>query len=140
MSVSDNTSALAKSLVRVVVDEAKKPKIADNGGPDPAISELIVSLSEKYETDSELALAIARCESHLRHYDTQGILVRGRVNSSDIGVFQINERFHAKVSRELGFDIYTPEGNIAYGLWMLKSMGTKPWKASQTCWDQLAKR
>lgn len=100
------------------------------------LPDLIATLGEESGANIGLALAIARCESHLTHYLDSGKVLRGRVNRYDVGVFQINEHFHAKKSAELGFDIYTPVGNIGYALWMLKTGGPQPWKASKSCWGK----
>ncbi|MEK7505094.1 MAG: transglycosylase SLT domain-containing protein [Patescibacteria group bacterium] len=129
MSVAEIELPTAESLVQVVSDKVAKYQ-------REALEALISDLSIKYETDVDLALAIAQCESHTTHYNDQGKILRGRIDRDDLGVFQINERFHGKKSKELGFDIYDPEGNVAYALWMLKNTGSHPWKASRSCWTK----
>lgn len=129
MSVADLPVPTTETLVQVVSDKVAIYQ-------KEALKTLITDLAAKYEADADLALAIVQCESHTTHYKDDGNILRGRVDRDDLGVFQINERYHGKKSKELGFDIYEPEGNIGYGLWMLKNTGSQPWKASKHCWSK----
>lgn len=100
------------------------------------IPELITDMSRLYKTDANLAMRIAKCESGMAQYNKDGSLVRGKVIPADVGVFQVNETYHLEQSKKLGFDIYTPEGNIGYATWLLKHEGPKHWNPSRKCWDQ----
>lgn len=93
--------------------------------------------STKLGLDAHLTNSIAFCESTHRQFEegTQ-IPLRGIKNSFDIGIFQINEQFHLTKSQSLGYDIYTPEGNVGYALWLIQNEGTKHWNASKDCWSQ----
>lgn len=53
----------------------------------------------------------------------------------DVGVFQINTHFHLRSAQRMGIDIFTGEGNVAYGFHLLKTQGTKPWLWSKHCWS-----
>ncbi|MEX0918721.1 MAG: hypothetical protein WDZ85_02020 [Candidatus Paceibacterota bacterium] len=87
--------------------------------------------------DARLTTSIAFCESTDRQYDERtGQPLRGLVNPKDVGLFQINETFHQDKSAELGFDIYTLEGNVGYALWLLENEGTRHWNASRPCWSK----
>jgi hypothetical protein len=77
--------------------------------------------------------SIARCESGGRQYNTDGTVLRGVVNSKDVGEFQINEKYHLVDSIRLGYDIYTQEGNRAYAEHLYRNQGVQPWKASAPC-------
>src|SRR5882724_2036807 len=57
--------------------------------------------------DTPILVDIARCESEFRQYDQNGNLIRGRVNNDDVGVMQINEKYHADTAAKLGFDLHT---------------------------------
>jgi hypothetical protein len=81
-----------------------------------------------------IMVAVARCESQYRQFN-DGAVLRGRVNSKDIGIFQINEGYHLSIAVQKGHDIYTPEGNIAYARYLYDEKGTAPWSASAPCWD-----
>ena len=50
---------------------------------------------ESYFSDIPVMVDIARCESHMRHYDTYGNTIRGEIDPRDVGVMQINEHYHA---------------------------------------------
>lgn len=78
-------------------------------------------------------LAIAKCESGSKQFNEDGTVLRGRVNSLDVGFFQINEKYHLESSIKLGYDIYTEEGNKAYAVYLYEHQGAKPWKASAPC-------
>lgn len=92
-------------------------------------------LSEYYK-DEPLLVEIAKCESTLRHFDSKGRVLRGNVDSNDVGVMQINERYHLEKSAELGFDIHTVEGNLAYAKWLFGKYSHQPWSASKPCWGK----
>ena len=98
------------------------------------VPELIKGFSVLYGVDGEAALEIARCESEFKQYREDGSLVRGRKNRNDVGVFQINEKYHLERSRKEGFDIYTTEGNVAYAMWLMAREGDRHWHWSEKCW------
>jgi hypothetical protein len=97
---------------------------------------LIVARAQEAEVDAELAVKIAFCESTLRQFGQDGEALRGIHNSDDVGLFQINEKFHLAKSQKLGYDIHTTEGNIAYAMWLLANEGAKPWHWSKPCWSK----
>lgn len=82
-----------------------------------------------------LLIDIARCESNFRQFDENGELIRGRVDKADVGVMQINERYHKETATKLGFDLETIEGNVAYAKHLYEEQGAKPWSASAKCWS-----
>lgn len=77
---------------------------------------------------------IARCESGLRQFDENGEVVRGKMNKLDVGIFQINEKYHADMAKKMGIDIYTEEGNMEYAHYLWLKNGTADWSASKDCW------
>jgi hypothetical protein len=94
--------------------------------------------------DTPILVDIARCESSFHQYDKDGNIIRGRVNSADIGVMQINEKYHADTAKKLGIDLYTVEGNVAYAKHLYNEQGAQPWISSSKCWsgsgsDQVAR-
>lgn len=95
------------------------------------------ALSEKEEAralalieKSPLLWAICECESRLRHYTQNGEVLRGEINPKDIGLCQINERWHGKEAERLGLDIYHPVDNVIYAWTLLEKQGPTPW----VCW------
>lgn len=84
--------------------------------------------------DTPLLVEIARCESTFRQFDENGNIIRGRVNKQDVGVMQINEKYHADEAVKLGYNIYTTEGNVAFGKYLFEKSGAQPWSSSSPCW------
>lgn len=78
---------------------------------------------------------IAKCEG-VTQFDKKGNVVKGRVNKSDIGLLQINEKIWGAKAKELGYNIYTEEGNIAMGKWLLANYGSAKWYLSSACWNR----
>ena len=100
----------------------------------PSLKQLIKDKAQEIGIDSRVAMKIAFCESTYRQFNSQGQVLRGENNPNDVGVFQINEKFHQEKSAALGFNIYTTEGNIDYALWLIKNEGSRHWKWSRRCW------
>ncbi len=90
---------------------------------------------EQY-VDEPILVDIARCESTFRQFDASGNIQRGKVNRADVGVMQINEKYHSDKAAELGINIYTTEGNVAYAKYLYSKFGAEPWKSSSKCWSQ----
>ena len=93
---------------------------------------------EKYFADIPIMIDIARCESRNRQFTPTGEIIRGEVNKFDVGVMQINEKYHLEDSRKLGYDIYTIEGNTAYARYLYERQGAKPWLSSSPCWARFS--
>lgn len=98
----------------------------------------IRKITKEFYKDTPILVEIARCESEYRQFGANGEPLRGRVNSADVGVMQINERYHSVRSKELGMDIHTLEGNLEYGAHLFKEQGSRPWNASKPCWGKQA--
>lgn len=92
----------------------------------------------EYFADTPILADIAWCESRMRHLDKNGELLRGTVDSDDVGVMQINTRYHLETAQELGIDVYSLKGNLEYARYLYDKQGTKPWLASSPCWGKLA--
>lgn len=92
-------------------------------------------LREEY-ANTPVLVEIARCESEFRQFDKNGKLIRGRANAADVGVMQINEFYHANTARNMGIDIHTVEGNVAFAKYLYNKYGSSPWSASQPCWSK----
>ncbi len=90
----------------------------------------------KEYSDTPILVEIARCESTFSQIDKEGKVIRGRVNSADVGVMQINEKYHSVKAEELGYDLHTIDGNIAFAKYLYEKYGVKPWNASSKCWSK----
>ena len=91
-----------------------------------------------YFADIPLLAHIAACESQNRQFGKSGSVIRGEKNHFDVGVMQINELYHADKAKELGLDIYTIEGNVAYARYLYEHQGAKPWISSSGCWAKFS--
>ena len=91
---------------------------------------------EETYADVPILVEVARCESQFRQTDSEGNILRGTVNKYDVGVMQINELYHEAKAVELGYDLYTLQGNLSYGRYLYDREGTRPWMASSACWSK----
>ncbi len=94
----------------------------------------------QYYAHEPILADIAWCESRMRHLDTDGEIFRGEVNQSDVGVMQINTYYHGEKAEELGLDLHSLNGNLAYALYLYDKEGTRPWNSSRPCWGKLAQK
>lgn len=91
---------------------------------------------EDYFSDIPVMIDVAFCESRYTQFNSDGSVHRGVVNPADVGVMQINEKYHLATSKKLGLDIHTLEGNMAYGRYLYETQGTAPWEYSSHCWNK----
>jgi hypothetical protein len=75
--------------------------------------------------------AIIDCESSNRN--VVGTLAKVGV---DIGKCQINSYWHGERAEEMGLNLFDPEDNMEYCLYLFEEEGVRPWKSSQVCWRQ----
>lgn len=92
------------------------------------------SYVREYFIETPILAEIARCESRFRQLDKTGVPLRGEVNKSDVGLMQVNEYYHGEKASDLGFDLTTVDGNLAYAKYLYNKEGTAPWNASAKCW------
>ena len=91
---------------------------------------------QEYFKDYPILVSIAGCESQFRQFDANGNTLKGKINKGDLGVMQINKYYHEDKARELGYDLNTTEGNMAYAKYLYEKEGSKPWISSSKCWIQ----
>lgn len=89
---------------------------------------------KEYFKDTPIMADVAWCESRLRQFDKDGEVFRGKVNSNDVGIMQINTDYHLEKSKALGLNIFSLEGNLAYAKHLFEEEGTAPWNSSSKCW------
>ena len=70
------------------------PAAGDNPLAPFAESLTVEEYVRKYFEEVPILTEIARCESRFRHFDAFGNVLRGEINSADIGVMQVNELYH----------------------------------------------
>ncbi len=99
----------------------------------PADTEAIV---REYFSDIPVMIQVARCESTFRHTLEDGSVLRGKVDSRDTGVMQINTFYHGTAATKLGLDLENLHDNLTYARSLYEKQGTQPWKASSPCWSR----
>ena len=90
-----------------------------------------------YFKDIPILAKVAQCESEFRQFDANGEVLRGIANSFDVGVMQINEKYHLERSKGMNMNIYSTIGNLEYARALYNDSGTAPWSASKPCWSLL---
>jgi hypothetical protein len=95
---------------------------------------------KSYFKDTPLLVKVAQCESNFRHVDKNGEVLRGIANRYDVGIMQINERFHLDKANRLGIDIYSLNGNLEYAKYLYEKEGVIPWRASSKCWTRISQQ
>lgn len=100
----------------------------------PADTEAIV---RDYFSDIPVMAEVARCESQFRHTLADGSVLRGKVDSRDTGVMQINTFYHGSRAATLGLDLENLHDNLAYARSLYEEQGTKPWNSSAPCWARV---
>lgn len=89
-----------------------------------------------YYKKNPILAEISKCESTFRQFDSKGRVVRGIVNPDDVGLMQINLFYHGETAEKLGYDLYTIDGNLAYGQYLYDKYGDSPWIHSKPCWKK----
>lgn len=91
---------------------------------------------KSYFSDIPALVAVARCESAFRQVGMDGEVLRG-ANPEDVGVMQINEKYHGARASELGYDLTTLDGNLGFARYLYDKRGLAPWASSKSCWDRI---
>lgn len=104
------------------------------GSNKPAIIKEVMA-EEKF-SDYPLLVKICKAESHNKQFLENGRVLRGKINHSDIGYCQINEPIWNDKARELGYDIYTEQGNKDMAVHIFLNEGSTPWNSSKAAWSQ----
>ncbi|MEO8638200.1 MAG: hypothetical protein ABI430_04865 [Candidatus Taylorbacteria bacterium] len=136
-AAENKVEALIPSQI-VLQQEIEMPETILVKRIDPTPNSTVEGEVRSYFKDIPQMVQIAKCESAFRQIDSAGNILRGRVNRQDIGVMQINEAYHAKESKKLGYDIYSLEGNMEYARYLYEKKGSQPWNSSSACWSQIA--
>ncbi len=89
-----------------------------------------------YFSDIPLLAKVGACESRNRQYDASGQVLRGKENSYDRGVMQINILYHQETAEKMGLDLNKIDDNVAYARYLYEKFGAKPWMSSSPCWSK----
>ena len=93
------------------------------------------SIVRTYFHDIPVMVEVARCESGFRHNLKDGSVLRGRVDSADTGVMQINKRYHQSSAAAMSLNLDNIYDNMAYARHLFETQGIQPWNASARCWN-----
>lgn len=126
------TSSVSKVMSDVDVSYGETAEVS---AVDPRTSEDVKSMVENYFADIPVMVNVAKCESQFRHTLADGSVLRGRVDSRDTGVMQINVGFHGATAKKLGLDLEDFSDNMVFARYLYEKEGTKPWNASKACWN-----
>jgi len=121
---------LAASVTPTPVEPTETKAVQTVFAESPTVEQYV----REYFNDIPVMTEVARCESRFRHFGKNGDVIRGEVNSLDVGVMQINEHYHKATALKLGFNLYSLDGNLAYGRYLYEEQGTQPWMSSSPCW------
>jgi len=132
-----NTSMTAAAAETVLAQEGTVNEVVYVNNEHPLTLEMYV---RQYFKENPILAEVARCESTFKHYGKNGDLIRGIVDNDDVGVMQINTRFHGETAEKLGYDLETIDGNLAYAQNLYDRQGIQPWYASEKCWGAEAKK
>lgn len=132
-----STDALMNSGITNIKNSTETVVIAENVEALEQSNKTTKEIVTEYFSDTPVLAEVAYCESRFTQFNKDGSVLRGRVNRADVGVMQINEKYHAAAAVRLGYDLYTLEGNIAYARYLYDTQGTRPWVHSSPCWNTI---
>ena len=107
---------------------------------EPIATEPVIVTEEgivrSYFEDLPIMVQIAECESNFNHTRSDGSVLRGRIDDDDIGVMQINRRYHGESADKMELDLNDIYDNMTYARVLYNESGTRPWNPSAHCWDK----
>lgn len=106
-----------------VISELVDHPVEDRSGEDWTREEIVAEIRAAFPEDSEMALAIARCESNLKPTAHNTSNQNG---SEDASIFQINSIHHPRMA-ELGLDPWDVEDNVKFARVLYEESGWQPW-------------
>jgi len=86
------------------------------------------------ESRPDILRKIAECESGDSHFDNEGNVIRGLVDSNDTGRYQINKKFWGSTAMKMGLNLEDEMDNYRFALYLLNNYGSVPWVHSSKCW------
>jgi hypothetical protein len=130
-------------LLASVAFSAPSPALSTTTTAEVAAVERPQTLGEyvrEYYADTPILADIAWCESRLRQLGPDGKIFRGVANPDDVGVMQVNTRYHEEQAVSMNMDLFTLNGNLAYAKYLYKKEGSTPWASSKACWAKTVKK
>lgn len=93
-------------------------------------------INQVFGKDAIVMIRVAKCESSLSQFNSDGTIKKGMVNPNDEGIFQINSIDHGDEAYKMNLDIGTLSGNIQFAKWLFDKQGLTPWRYSKSCWNK----
>ena len=138
-STQASTATTSSQISLIKVADAASTDTTDAIQPKPKKLDKNADVESRvrlYFADTPIMAEIVKCESQFRQFKPDGTPFRGAINNQDVGIAQVNEYYHAKRAKKLGYDIYTIDGNMAYAKLLFQEEGTDPWISSAPCWKK----
>lgn len=132
------------SLIPTRLEYVAKPEPVFATIPLPIIEPLAtvtvpLKLKQSVPTLDPTLKRICSCESNgnpngePRQFNSDGTVLRGKINSNDVGQCQISETYWLDMANKLGYNLETSEGNIRMANYIYEKHGASPWKWSVSC-------
>lgn len=80
------------------------------------------------EIISKIMFAESRYDPKAKHINKN--------KSYDSGLMQINSQ-HIPLAKKMGIDIFTPEGNTQFAIYLIKKNGLRDWGYSKSTWSKI---
>ena len=104
VTISSLILFLNATIASNIEDTHRLPEIEEKNIPTIEITISVEEDVKRYFSDIPILAKVAFCESTFRHHDENGDVIRGDVDSRDVGVMQINEYYHGSQARKIGID------------------------------------
>lgn len=130
------TLLAASTASSVELPQTAYGRIVNDGTTQIALEMTTEEIVREYFEDIPIMAEVSRCESTFKHYLKDGSVLRGRVDSDDTGVMQINKRYHESTAVSMNLDLEDLYDNLAYARNLYERQGTQPWSASMPCWGK----
>jgi len=135
VSIPDHAVTLVTAQESTATTETQVLAYEETTTPRSHVRADVESEVEAYFQDIPIMAKVAWCESRHTHINpATGKVLRGRVNSSDVGVMQINLYYHEERAKSLNLNLFDLSDNMAYARKLYEEQGTQPWSASRACW------
>jgi len=85
-------------------------------------------ISELWGKEANIANRIFYCESRHRQWDDKGKIVSS--HTADVGYAQIHVPIWGEKAKELGYDIFSTEGNLRMAHYIWEQSGRSAWVCS----------
>ena len=97
------------------------------------LDDKLLILSKEYQVSFKIAKAIIWCESRNNPNARYKNLRNGKLWSTDVGYWQLNDYYWGDFFLKKGLDIHIPEQNLEAGFILLREKGPQPWYPSNKC-------